>query len=1008
MGIKKHFKMYKSGKLWVSAAIVSLSVMTGVVVNNQTAKADQNTDTNTPKVVLPTDQQTPTKSETSNTSTQDNSNNKATDNTNTGNTDSKTNEDNKDNSNKQDNNQSKSVTTTVNATRTIKFTNGDNKDITINGKASDVQNSGDIQKTTTTTADGKSTVTYKTDGATFPEYDIPQIDNATSYVNNVATKTISTANVTVDKDGNLVNPDVIVVYKFETLNPTDAKTDTKNPDMYKTVTRTISVTDPSGKVTSTTQVANLGRTKTPDGNGNYTYGDWKNLDKNSEDIWDAFNIPEIDGYVSKVSLNGENAKYETAVPEVDKFDGDPQDSKVAITYQQAKNISKADDHKDDSNYWKQVTRTINFKLAIGSQDQVVQTVTFKRNKIITLDASGKESEPTYTDWEADGVTSWSEYQINQLSYYHTEVDGVRQMIIPSENVTVDTPDQTVTVTYVSDGTDPYNQKVVPGLKGNWANIENIHMTDTGIHVTGWNANSNSYNRNYHYLIVLDYGQNPSSGHYTELGRLLIQNPVSRPDVFKAYPVWKAANSGFDNDIALNTDAIHQGDKLRILSRWTSDPSGNSDYTDLVSSYYTMDYRTNLANLDNFTVNGNQLEASGWHASNNIVGRPYHFVILYDATTNREITRQVVKDGINRPDVSNAYQNILAASKSGFDVKFDLSNVNLGHDLRIISRYSDGANGEGNNLDYWFTAKHFVSGNLNNYGNLDGVSISNGKVRFTGWNATNFSQVEHNRFLILYDTTANKQVAAVKLDNGVQRNDVNKVFPGIKGSTQSGYDVTFDTNGLTYGHNYALVSRYSTDGDDNGNNGAYVDYWFNNALQFTQQAYSIDSLNVTTTTETNSDDSKDNADKATNTDKTDDKTTTNADTTSTDDQNKKDQPKQTVINKLNVSGWMASDVSGQYKNAFVILLDTNGHEIARQKVDLTSRIDVQKAFPTILNSDNSGFSATFNLNDDQLKQIQKDGLQFVLRYSDDNTNGEGNHVDQWTQKYTFKNNKFVQA
>lgn len=47
MGIKKHFKMYKSGKLWVSAAIVSFSVMTGVVVNSQTVKADQNSDTST-------------------------------------------------------------------------------------------------------------------------------------------------------------------------------------------------------------------------------------------------------------------------------------------------------------------------------------------------------------------------------------------------------------------------------------------------------------------------------------------------------------------------------------------------------------------------------------------------------------------------------------------------------------------------------------------------------------------------------------------------------------------------------------------------------------------------------------------------------------------------------------------------------------------------------------------------------------------------------------------------
>ena len=42
MDTKKHFKLYKSGKLWVSAAIVSLSVMAGVVLNNEQAKAADN------------------------------------------------------------------------------------------------------------------------------------------------------------------------------------------------------------------------------------------------------------------------------------------------------------------------------------------------------------------------------------------------------------------------------------------------------------------------------------------------------------------------------------------------------------------------------------------------------------------------------------------------------------------------------------------------------------------------------------------------------------------------------------------------------------------------------------------------------------------------------------------------------------------------------------------------------------------------------------------------------
>lgn len=997
METKKRFKMYKSGKLWVSAAIVSLSVMAGVAVNGQTAKADENKSAQTQLV----DQSTTTSSTTGNKTTDDKGN--ATGAQTDTNTSSQTSNDSKGNADDQNKNQSQSETTNVNATRTIKFTNDNNQPISINGKTSDAQQSGNVQKVTTTT-NGKTTVAYKTDGVTFPEYKIPQIDGAMSYVDNKPATTLSADKVTLDKDGNLVNPEVTVVYKFQTLTPTDAKTDTKNPDMYKTVTRTIEIHDQNGKVTSTiTKSVNLGRTKTPNGNGKYTYGDWKNLAKNSQDIWDKYTIPTIDGYVSKVAIDGGDAKFATVVPEVDKFDGDPKDSKVIVTYQQAKNEDKAEDHKDDPNYWKAVTRTINFKLAVGSQKPVVQTVTFKRNKITMVDANGKENEE-YTNWEADGHTAWNDYNIPQINFYHTEVNGTRSMQIASQNVTPDMQDQTLTVTYVSDGTDPNNQNVVPGLNGNWANIDAIYMTDAGIHVTGWNANSQSFNHNYHYLIVLDYGQNPTPGHFTEVGRILIQDPVYRPDVFKVHPVWNAAYSGFDETIPLNTNAMHQGDKLRILSRWTSDLTGNTDYTDLIGPYYTMDYNTNLANLDSFKVNGNQLEATGWHASNNIVGRPYHYVILYDATTNREITRQRVQDGIDRPDVANVYKNILAASKSGFDVKFDLTNVNLGHNLQIISRYSDGANGEGHNLDYWFPPKRLVSGDLGNYGNLDNVSINNGKIHFTGWNATNYSQLEPNRFMILYDVTDNKQVAFTKLSANVQRSDVNKAYLSIQGSGQSGYDVTFDANDLTYGHTYALVSRYSTDSNDNGNNGAHVDHWFNNALLFNQQGYSIDSLTLENKP-VKKDSDKTKAAPRADVAKSDADAKKDSDTTKGNDS--KDPQAPTTINQLTVSGWMASDASGQYPNAYVILLDANGKEVTRQKVTLTGRPDVQKAFPAILNSDNSGFAATFNLSDDQLKQLQKDGIQLVLRYSSDANHGEGNRVDQWTHKYAFKNNKFVQ-
>lgn len=754
------------------------------------------------------------------------------------------------------------------------------------------------------------------------------------------------------------------------IKPTDPTKDTANSDLYKTVTRTINVTGPDGTKTSTIQTVSLGCTKTWNATTNkYDYSDWSVLDTSEAKSWAEYKIPEVSGYVSKIVENGQD-KYITSVPEVTDFAKDPKDVTIDVTYVKAETTEKATDHQGDSDYWHKVTRTINFKsLTDGfSHDPVVQTVTYSRNKIVIINADGTK-DSKWTEWETDDTPTWAEYDIPQMSYYHTEVDGQRQIIIPSVNVSETTADQTLTVSYVSDGTDPYNQQVVPGLKGNWAYIESIGVTDGGLHVSGWNANSDSYNRNYHYIIILDYGQNPVKGQYHELGRILVQNPTLRPDVFKVHPVWNAAESGFNVTVPLDVNAIHTGDKLRVLSRWTSDPNGNNDTADLWGTYYTMDYNLNRANLDNFSItsDGKSLEASGWNATNQVVGRPYHYVILYDATTGHEIERQLVKDGIERQDVANAYQDTLNASKSGFDVKFDLTNVDLVHNLQIISRYSDSANGEGNHVDYWFGTKKFMTKSTSNFGNLDGVTFGKdaktGKptITFTGWNANNYSTLEPNRFMILFDTTANQQVASTKI-TGVERKDVQNAYKWVDGSLNSGYNITFDASDLTPGHTYALVSRYSSSADGNGNDGAHTDYWFNNALVLNQKAYCVDDFHWLTN---------------------DDKTIT-----------------------VHANGWMADDESLTHPNQLVILMDAKtGKEITRATSTAISRPDVQTAYSHIANADMSGFSADFKLNADQTKQAKDDGVYLIMRYYANPTQkGEdtqdSNYSDQDSQHYTL--------
>src|SRR5699024_261375 len=106
------------------------------------------------------------------------------------------------------------------------------------------------------------------------------------------------------------NPDITVKLKHETTTVTQDKpktTDDKlqdNPnknypsgvaesDLNKDVTRTIKVTDPKGKVTTTTQTVHLTRNATVDEvTGEVTYGDW------TTGSFDSYDVPSVEGYTA--------------------------------------------------------------------------------------------------------------------------------------------------------------------------------------------------------------------------------------------------------------------------------------------------------------------------------------------------------------------------------------------------------------------------------------------------------------------------------------------------------------------------------------------------------------------------------------------------------------------------------------------------------------------------------------------------------------------------------------
>ena len=96
------------------------------------------------------------------------------------------------------------------------------------------------------------------------------------------------------------------------------------------------------------------------------------------------------------------------------------------------------------------------------------------------------------------------------------------------------------------------------------------------------------------------------------------------------------------------------------------------------------------------------------------------------------------------------------------------------------------------------------------------------------------------------------------------------------------------------------------------------------------------------------------------------------------------------NKLQVSGWFATDMSLGLDHCFLILYDTVAqHELQRIGYNLTSRGDVQQAHPDIFASELSGFSGQFDYSSDLVGHQ----LQVIARFSDDE-HGEGNHIDYW--------------
>ena len=574
---------------------------------------------------------------------------------------------------------------------------------------------------------------------------------------------------------------------------------------------------------------------------------------------------------------------------------------------------------------------------VAHADQQVQSsTTQEQTSTVNADTTKTVNLDTNTDQPAQTTDK------NQVANDTT----TNQSKTDSTSTTVKNPTFIPVSTLSSSDNEKQSQNYNKPDNGNYGNVDAAYFNNNQLHISGWHATNASQGTDSRQVIVRDITTN------TELGRTNVTNNVLRPDVKNVHNVYNADNSGFDVNINIDFSKMKDyRDSIEIVSRY----SGNGKSVDWWSQPITFD-KNNYAYLDTFEVKNGELHATGWNATNKAINYNHHFVILFDRTNGKEVTRQEVRDGQSRPDVAKVYPQVVGANNSGFDVTFNIGDLDYTHQYQILSRYSNADNGEGDYVTYWFAPQSIAPANQSNQGYLDSFDISkNGEVTVTGWNATDLSELQTNHYVILFDQTAGQQVASAKVDL-ISRPDVAKAYPTVKTAETSGFKVTFKVSNLQPGHQYSVVSRFSADENGNGNDKRHTDYWYS-PVTLNQTASNIDTITMTS-------------------------------------------------NGLHITGWMASDNSINEATPYAIILN-NGREVTRQKLTLIARPDVAAVYPSLYNSAVSGFDTTIKLTNAQYQALNGQ-LQVLLRFSkavDGNPNGTNTVTDQFSKNYATTGGNF---
>ena len=309
---------------------------------------------------------------------------------------------------------------------------------------------------------------------------------------------------------------------------------------------------------------------------------------------------------------------------------------------------------------------------------------------------------------------------------------------------------------------------------------NITLTSDELRVAGWAIHGSGVKEVQVYLDQNYIGSTKTGG--------------IRNDVGNVYPNYtNSSKSGFDAKFDISN--ISNGSKKLTVTMIANDGTKLSSTKTINLKRVELIARSNLdIPSNNITIDTNELRVAGWALHKTGVKE---IKVSLDGTLVGKTTT-----GGARADVNKAYPGYKDGANSGFDAKFDISNISNGNrTLKVEIIANDGSSQVITRTVKVSKQELIARSNLDIPSN--NATINTNELRVAGWalHKTGVKEIK-----VSLDGTL-----VGKTTTGGARADVNKAYPGYKDGANSGFDAKFDISNISNGNRTLKVEIIANDG-----------------------------------------------------------------------------------------------------------------------------------------------------------------------------------------------------